>query len=68
MDPILDKLLKLGGEYGIKNKNLQELLNNNKNNDRSDYNRSEIKTLNENVPKVVNSLRNKYKALIKENM
>ena len=68
MDPILDKLLKLGGEYGIKNKNLQELLNNNKNNDRSDYNRSEIKTLNENIPKVVNSLRNKYKALIKENM
>ena len=68
MDPILGKLLKLGGEYGISNQKLQELLNNNKDNEHSDYNKAEIKDLNENVPIVVKALRNKYKALIKENM
>ena len=68
MDPILGKLLKLGSQYGITNTKLQELLNNNKDNERSSYNNDEIKQLNENIPLVVKALRNKYKALIKENM
>ena len=68
MDPILGKLLQLGSQYGITNTKLQELLNNNKDNERSSYNNDEIKQLNENIPLVVKALRNKYKALIKENM
>lgn len=67
-DQVLKKLLDLGKKYNVTNDKLDELLNNNQDNKRSKYNMSEIRTLNENVPLVVSSIRNKYKTLINENM
>lgn len=68
MDPILKELLDLGSSYGIKNAKLTNLLSNNKNNARSNYNTYEINDLNANIPKVLAAIRNNYKTLIKENM
>ena len=68
MDPILKELLDLGSSYGIKNAKLTNLLSNNKNNARSNYNTYEINDLNANIPKVLAAIRNTYKTLIKENM
>ena len=68
MDPVLKKLLKVGNEFGIKNPKLQSLAGNNPGYKKSDFTDEEIKLLNEQVPQVVTALRNKYKAIIKENM
>ena len=68
MDPVLNKLLKVGNEFGIKNQKLQALAGNNPGYKKSDFTDDEIKLLNEQVPVVVKALRDRYKAIIRENM